>query len=203
MPATHKPLLIKSFARLLAVIWAAGLPDSLPAANASEASPSPAPETRAAAASPNPEPSGGKKNPAAGKVEAREEKFLKRQLLAKDGKLDGLFQTIRALPPEQRQQLKENLQTWQNLSDTQRQQLRERHNFMAKKAAEELAACLPAAKLSPEEMEQLQKRYIEERRKIETKLRAEMEARRKAELDQLTEKFREELGQKNPSAEGN
>lgn len=190
-----------SLAPLLGTLWAITLCQPLPAADAADpVSNSTAPETQATSA---PESSGKKKSPPPGKAEPREDKGFRKQLFAKEGQLEGLFQTIRALPPEKRQQLKDNLQTWQNLSDTQKQQLRERQNFLAKKAAEELAACLPGTKLSPEEMEQLQKRYIEERRKIETKLRTEMEARRKTELEQLAEKFREELRQKNPSSEGN
>jgi hypothetical protein len=131
------------------------------------------------------------------------EKGLKKFLRAKEGNVEELLQAIRALPSEKRQQLRENLRTWQNLSDGQRQQLRERESVLRKKAAEELSACLPDSKLSGEDQELLQKRYIEERRKLETNLRAEIDARRKAEVERLTEKFREELRLKGSKSEAN
>jgi hypothetical protein len=131
------------------------------------------------------------------------EKGLKKFLRAKEGNVEELLQAIRALPAEKRQQLRENLRTWQNLSDGQRQQLRERESVLRKKAAEELSACLPDSKLSGEDHELLQKRYIEERRKLETNLRAEIDARRKAEVERLTEKFREELRGKASSSQSN
>lgn len=167
---------------------------SAPLTRGADASPGPdtpktAPSTEAAPSSPD-------------KLD-KAEKGGKRQARLKEGTFESLVQTIRALPPEKRHQLRENLRTWQDLSDGQRQQLRERDTVLRKKAAEELSACLPSTKLSEEEMELLQKRYIEERRKIENKLRSEMESRRKTEIDQLTDRLREELRSKNPASEAN
>ena len=139
----------------------------------------------------------------AGEKGEKGEKVGKKQLRAKAANVEELLQAIRALPAEKRQQLRENLRTWQNLSDGQRQQLRERETSLRKKAAEELAACLPDAKLSAEDQELFQKRYIEERRKIEAALRAETEGRRKSELERLNEKFRDELRQRTGKSEGN
>jgi hypothetical protein len=127
------------------------------------------------------------------------EKGAKKAFPGKANHMEGLLQAIRALPPEKRHQLKENVNAWQKLSESQKDQLRERENVLRKKVAEELASCVSGVRLSAEEMESLQKRYLEERRKMEGKLRAEMELRRKSEIEQLTERFREEIRQKNNS----
>lgn len=106
---------------------------------------------------------------------------------------EHLLRTIRTLPPEKKKQLLENLKAWQTLSDDQKQALRDRDGQLRKRATEEASAHITDSNLTPEQAEQFQKRYLEERRKVETSLKQELESRRKTELEQIAQRLRKEI----------
>jgi ketol-acid reductoisomerase len=87
----------------------------------------------------------------------------------------------------------ENLKAWQTLSDDQKQALRDRDGQLRKRATEEASALIADSNLSPEQAEQFQKRYIEERRKVDTSLKQELELRRKTELEEIAQRLRKEI----------
>ncbi len=111
----------------------------------------------------------------------------------KGSEQEHLLRTIRTLPPEKRKQLLENLKAWQTLSDDQKQTLRDRDGQLRKRATEEASALIADSDLSPEQAEQFQKRYIEERRKVDTSLKQELELRRKTELEEIAHRLRKEI----------
>ena len=111
----------------------------------------------------------------------------------KGSEQEHLLRTIRTLPPEKKKQLLENLKAWQTLSDDQKQTLRDRDGQLRKRAAEEASALIADSNLSPEQTEQFQKRYIEERRKVDTSLKQELELRRKTELEEIAQRLRKEV----------
>jgi len=123
--------------------------------------------------------------------------------VAKAAEQEHLLRTIRSLSSEKKKQLLENLKAWQTLSDEQKQVLRDRDVQLRTRASEEAAAAIADANLSPEQAELFQKRYVEERRKVEVSLKQELEARRKSELDGVTRRLREEIqsseSSRNPS----
>ncbi|MEK0446923.1 MAG: hypothetical protein RLZZ399_2244 [Verrucomicrobiota bacterium] len=105
----------------------------------------------------------------------------------------SLQKLLQELTPEQRQRLIENLRTWKQLSPDQKQALRERDGLLKKRAEEEAGAL--ANELSEDQKDVFQKRYIEERLKLEMVLRQEFDTRRKAEIRELVERLRRELSQ--------
>jgi len=111
----------------------------------------------------------------------------------KGSEQEHLLRTIRTLPPEKRKQLLENIKAWQTLSDDQKQTLRDRDGQLRKRAAEEASELIANSNLSPEQAEQFQKRYIEERRRVDTSLKQELESRRKAELEGIAQRLRKEI----------
>jgi hypothetical protein len=111
---------------------------------------------------------------------------------------EHLLRTIRSLPAEKKKQLIENLKAWQTLSDEQKQVLRDRDVQLRTRASEEAAAAIADVNLSPEQAELFQKRYIEERRKVEASLKQELEVRRKSELDGMTRRLRQEIQSQEP-----
>lgn len=113
--------------------------------------------------------------------------------MAKAADQEHLLRTIRTLPADKKKQLLENLKAWQTLSDEQKQVLRDRDVQLRKRASEEAAAAIADANLSPEQAELFQKRYVEERRKVELSLKQELEVRRKSELDGITRKLKQEI----------
>jgi hypothetical protein len=117
---------------------------------------------------------------------------------AKAAEQEHLLRTIRALPREKKKQLLENLKAWQMLSDEQKQALRDRDVQLRTRASEEAAAAIADANLSPEQADLFQKRYVEERRKVEASLKHELELRRKSEIEGITRRLRQEIQSPEP-----
>jgi hypothetical protein len=106
---------------------------------------------------------------------------------------DPLVILVRALSPEQKARLLENIKAWQQLSPDIKQALRARDKVIKKTLADDIQAALEGTQLTPEQREQFEKRYREERRKLEANLRTEMEARRKAALEEMTSRLKESV----------
>lgn len=110
---------------------------------------------------------------------------------AKDA--DPLIQLVRTLTQEQKTRLIESIKTWQELSPEMKQALRAREKNLKKTLVEEMEAAMAGANFAQEQKEQFEKRFKEERRKLDGILRAEMEHRRKAAVQEVVEKLKAEI----------
>jgi hypothetical protein len=106
-----------------------------------------------------------------------------------------LVQLVRSLTPEQKARLIESIKTWQELTPEVKQALRARETTLKKNISEEMDAALEGADFSPEKRALFEKRYKEERRKLDQSLRTEFEARRKGALQEIMAKIKTELSQ--------
>lgn len=113
------------------------------------------------------------------------------QVRAKNEEAESLKKAIRALSPEQKQRMAENLKAWKQLTAEQKEALRQREQLQRKQASDEVANV--TAELPPAQRDLFLQRYQEERRKLQASLRQEMEARRKAELTDLLHRLKQEL----------
>jgi len=106
---------------------------------------------------------------------------------------DPLVQLVRSLTPEQKARLIESIKTWQELSPEVKQALRARETSLKKALTDEIGAALEGLELSQEQRAAFEKRFKEERRKLDLSLRAELDSRRKAALQEIIAKIKSEL----------
>jgi hypothetical protein len=106
-------------------------------------------------------------------------------LLPERKQQDPLLQLIRALTPEQKAKLMESIKTWQHLGPELKTALRARDKALRKTLNDEVQAALEGSSFTQEQRDFFEKRYREERKKLETSLRSEFETRRKAALEDL------------------
>jgi hypothetical protein len=106
---------------------------------------------------------------------------------------DPLLQLIKALTPEQKSRLMESIKTWQQLGPELKTALRARDKAIRKTLNDEVQAALEGSSFTKEQCELFEKRYREERRKLETSLRTEFEARRKGALDELVHSLKKSV----------
>jgi len=99
------------------------------------------------------------------------------------------------MSPEQRQQLRMNLQRWKNMSKEERQALR----VLAEKRRQRLEQNVDEFiknngwDLDPETRQKLIERFAQERKIIEDNLRKEMEEKRRPMLREMKEKLKAEF----------
>jgi len=108
---------------------------------------------------------------------------------------DPLLQLIRALTPEQKSKLMESIKTWQQLGPELKTALRARDKAVRKTLNDEVQAALEGSSFTKEQRDLFEKRYREERKKLETSLRSEFEARRKGALDELVNALKKSVVQ--------
>jgi hypothetical protein len=106
---------------------------------------------------------------------------------------DPLVQLVRSLTPEQKARLIESIKAWQELTPEVKQALRARDTAFKKNLSEEIETALAGSELSQDQKTTFEKRYKEERRKLDQTLRAEIETRRKAALQEIVGKIKAEL----------
>jgi hypothetical protein len=106
---------------------------------------------------------------------------------------DPLLQLIRALTPEQKSRLMESIKTWQQLGPELKTALRARDKVLRKTLNDEVQVALEGTAFTKEQRDLFEKRYREERKKLETSLRTEFEARRKGALDELVNSLKKSL----------
>ena len=111
---------------------------------------------------------------------------------------DPLVQLIRSLTPEQKAKLMESIKTWEQLGPELKTALRAREHAIRKSLAEEVHAALEGSSLTKEQRETFEKRYREEKRKLESSLRAEFDARRKASLEELVGSLKKSILEGDP-----
>ena len=100
------------------------------------------------------------------------------------------------LPPEERERFSKNLQKWEHLSDEEKKRLRERGRQVWEQGRQEIdqLASELGVKLSPLQREELIKAYLQKRREIERKIRAETEPRRKELIAEAVQELKKEFG---------
>jgi hypothetical protein len=108
---------------------------------------------------------------------------------------DALLQLIRTLTPEQKSKLMESIKTWQQLGPELKTALRARDKAIRKTLNDEVQAALEGSTFSKEQRELFEKRYREERRKLEASLRTEFEARRKAALEEMVNSLKKSVAE--------
>jgi hypothetical protein len=119
----------------------------------------------------------------------------KQQATKAGPEVENVYRALEALTPEQQKNFKENFIRWINLSPDQKRAMREREENRKRKMVEETQAALQETGLTldPAQRAKFSKRYAEERRKIEEKLRKESEEKRKplvaAVITQLRSEF--------------
>jgi hypothetical protein len=108
---------------------------------------------------------------------------------------DPLLQLIRALTPEQKSKLIESIKTWQQLGPELKTALRARDKAIRKSLTDEVQAALEGTSFNKEQRELFEKRYKEERKKLDSSLRIEFEVRRKAALEDLVRSLKTSVAQ--------
>lgn len=111
---------------------------------------------------------------------------------------DPLIQLVRSLTPEQKTRLIESIKTWQELTPEVKQALRARETTLKKSLTDEIDAALEGVQISQEQRAMFGKRYKEERRNLDQSLRSEVDARRKAGLQEIVAKIKAELALPSP-----
>jgi len=106
-------------------------------------------------------------------------------LLPERKQQDPLIQLIRALTPEQKSKLMESIKTWQQLGPELKTALRARDKAIRKTLNDEVQAALDGSSFTKEQRDLFEKRYREDRKKLEASLRTEFESRRKAALEEM------------------
>ena len=114
--------------------------------------------------------------------------------------VDPLVEIIRSLTADQKNQLMENIKAWQQISPDLKQALRNRDSLLRKKFKDEVDAALVDTPVSPEQRSAFEERYREERKKVDSGLRAELDGRRKAALDEVVQRLKKTLAA--PAAPG-
>jgi len=106
---------------------------------------------------------------------------------------DPLLAMIRNMTVEQKNRLMENIKAWQQVSPDFKQALRSRESLIRKKLKDEVDAALGDTPVSNEQRSAFEDRYREERKKIDTALRAELETRRRESLDEVVQRLKKTL----------
>jgi hypothetical protein len=106
---------------------------------------------------------------------------------------DPLVQLIRSMTPEQKNHLIENIKAWEQLTPELKQALRAREKSLRKNISDEVDEALQGVNLSAEQRETFEKRYKEERKKLDLALRMELDSRRKASLQEIITRLKQEV----------
>ena len=97
--------------------------------------------------------------------------------------------------PEERQHFRENLQRWRNMPDQEKTAMRDREQARREKIAQEMDESMQKSglHLDPDRREVYALRYAQERRKIEDKLRKEMEEKRRPLMQEMLNRLKTEF----------
>ena len=104
----------------------------------------------------------------------------------------------RDMSPEDRQRLRINAERWQHMNAEERKAFREQQEWrqMRLKREAEEAIRQSGLQLEAERRALFERRYIEERRRIDQELRRELREKRQRELAPVVEKLKKELSDK-------
>ncbi len=108
----------------------------------------------------------------------------------------GARERWRQMTPEDRQRFRMNAERWLNMSPEERGVLRDRESARRLRLQHEADAALQQSglNLEAEKREAYERRYIQERRRIERAIRLELEEKRQKELGPVQEQLKKEFG---------
>jgi hypothetical protein len=115
-------------------------------------------------------------------------------------------QRWRDMSPQQRQQLQMNAERWQQMDAEERRTFRDQQAWRQMRLKREAEAAMrdSGLQLEAERRAAFEKRYIEERRRIDQELRRELREKRQRELAPVVERLKKEMGgQQGNGATGN
>ena len=100
------------------------------------------------------------------------------------------------MSPEDRQRFRMNAERWLNMSPEERRVLRDREAARRLRLQREADAALQQSglQLEAEKREAYERRYIQERRRIERAIRLELEEKRQREMAPVQEQLKKEFG---------
>jgi len=103
--------------------------------------------------------------------------------------------------PDERQRFRSNAERWLQMAPEERRLLRDLEAQRRERIQRETDAALRQSglELEAERRAQFERRYIEERRRIEQQLRRDIEERRRRELAPVVEQLKKEFGQQKAS----
>lgn len=109
----------------------------------------------------------------------------------------GGVERWRQMRPDERQRFRSNAERWLQMAPEERRLLRDREAQRRERIQRETDAALRQSglELEAERRAQFERRYIEERRRIEQQLRRDIEERRRRELAPVVEQLKKEFGQ--------
>ena len=101
----------------------------------------------------------------------------------------------REMSPDQRQRIRTNAARWLQLPPEERQELRYREGLRRERIRREAEAALQNSglQLEAERREMYERRYLEERKRIDRQLRQELQERRQRELAPVVEQLKKEF----------
>ena len=113
----------------------------------------------------------------------------------------GGFEQWHQMRPEERQRFRSNAERWLRMPAEEQRILREREEMRRERARREADAALRQSglELEAERRAQYERRYLQERRRIEQSLREELEQKRQRELAPVVERLKKEFTDKSNS----
>lgn len=111
----------------------------------------------------------------------------------------GLRERWHQLSPEDRQRLRSNAERWLQLPPEERRELRLREGLRRERIRREAEAALQNSglQLEADKRALYERRYLEERRRIDREMRREIQERRQRELAPVMEQLKKEFAQPN------
>jgi hypothetical protein len=108
----------------------------------------------------------------------------------------------RSMSPDDRQRFKSNVERWLAMPPEQRRELRIQEGIRRERLQREAEAAMRESglQLEAERRAQFERRYMEERRRIDRALRQEIRERRQRELTPVVEQLKKEFSQSQGSA---
>jgi hypothetical protein len=104
-------------------------------------------------------------------------------------------EAFRNMSPEERERWTKRIREWTEMPPEKKKSLADREEFFRRKIKEDIDAALvkTGLTLNEEQKKLFGERYLDERRKIESELRKEMEEKRGPRVDAMIDKLKEEF----------
>ena len=121
---------------------------------------------------------------------------------ANTGRFDQLRKAFDQLSVEQQERVVQNLHRWQELSQDEREVLRQRERVQRQKVEASITEAYQKSglQLNDEQRAQFRKRYLQERRRLEEQLAREVQEKRQAGNAAIIEILKKEFSNPKPSA---
>jgi flagellar biosynthesis GTPase FlhF len=118
------------------------------------------------------------------------------------GRFDQLRKAFDQLSTEQQERVVQNLHRWQELSQDEREVLRQRERVQRQKVEASITEAYQKSglQLNDEQRAQFRKRYLQERRRLEEQLAREVQEKRQAGNAAIIEMLKKEFSNPKPPA---